>query len=466
MLRRLLTLLTVLTLACASAQAYVPERSLLHQSELASPAKTAPRGFAATAATAAKEKSRASDCCIRENWRPPLKLASSMQFTGHYREREGSSYYAQQRYYRPGIGRFNRIDPWEGDVLRPITLNKYLYAAGNPLRYVDPDGRRPCDSMQCTLLQAQSMADSTADKAAIAGLMERNQQTKSAAAPLAVGVMAMPLLAPLAAEAGGVWAATLAAARLGGWRWGVATATTRGAPLAETVLTTGAAVATGAEVPSLLNAPMTVSRRLASGLDAGLDVAQPLQRVVGQTPSGSQASALSSSAATNRVVQQAQPVMVVEGGNGQAAQSMVQHSDAARRPGGYQSNDVDPHGLLSPQSNRAPGHTNTRDDRFVQSHHPIQDRWAAGNVPGYQRDRAPAVLLESISGAAHAQVSAAQRQRRAAARSSGADPWGTDIRSEFNISYREMIDAGVPESVARRAFRDSYKYFDELGAFE
>lgn len=142
MLCRLLTLLTVLTLACASAQAYVPERSLLPQSELASSSKTAPRGFAARAEPAAKEKSRASDCCIRENWHPPLKLASSMQFTGHYREREGSSYYAQQRYYRPGLGRFNRVDPWEGDPLRPVTLNKYLAFNGNPLRFFDPDGRQ------------------------------------------------------------------------------------------------------------------------------------------------------------------------------------------------------------------------------------------------------------------------------------------------------------------------------------
>jgi len=64
-----------------------------------------------------------------------------MQFTGHYREREGTAYYAQQRYYRPQLGRFNRIDPWEGDTARPITLNKYLYANGNPLVWIDPDGR-------------------------------------------------------------------------------------------------------------------------------------------------------------------------------------------------------------------------------------------------------------------------------------------------------------------------------------
>ena len=62
-------------------------------------------------------------------------------YTGHYLDSDTGDYYAQQRYYRPGLGRFNRVDPWEGDFLRPVTLNKYLYANGNPLIYVDPDGR-------------------------------------------------------------------------------------------------------------------------------------------------------------------------------------------------------------------------------------------------------------------------------------------------------------------------------------
>ena len=61
--------------------------------------------------------------------------------TGHYLEREGDRYYAQQRYYQPSLGRFNRIDPWEGSPRNPITLNKYLYGNGNPLAYIDPDGR-------------------------------------------------------------------------------------------------------------------------------------------------------------------------------------------------------------------------------------------------------------------------------------------------------------------------------------
>ncbi|WP_395795235.1 RHS repeat-associated core domain-containing protein [Aquimonas sp.] len=129
MLRRLLTLLTVLTLACASAHAYVPERSLLQAGELASAAKTAPRGFAAQAEPAAKEKSPVSPHSTKEKTLDTEEPSNGRRF------------YAQQRYYRPGLGRFNRIDPWEGNELSPITLNKYLYANGNPLLYVDPDGR-------------------------------------------------------------------------------------------------------------------------------------------------------------------------------------------------------------------------------------------------------------------------------------------------------------------------------------
>lgn len=107
------------------------------------------------------------------------------------------------------------------------------------------------------------------------------------------------------------------------------------------------------------------------------------------------------------------------------------------------------HGNLSPQVNRAPGHTNTREDRFVQSHHPIQDDWARRyaeehGLPYNSRD-APALLL------------------RSGARAGG---WDVDPRTEFRIAYRELLDAGVPERTARRAIGRAYVYFDNLGWFD
>ncbi|WP_279026616.1 RHS repeat-associated core domain-containing protein [Gibbsiella quercinecans] len=126
-------------------------------------------------------------------------------------------------------------------------------------------------------------------------------------------------------------------------------------------------------------------------------------------------------------------------------------------PNGYKTGDVDPHGNLSPSANRASGHLNTKSDGFVQSHHPIQDAWAKRRVGGYQRNSAPATLLRSSSGSPHAGISAAQRTRRAMP-----GGWDTSLKQEFNISYREMLDAGVPSGQAKKSLNDAYKYFDGL----
>ncbi|MGP4842946.1 RHS repeat-associated core domain-containing protein [Marinobacter sp. 1Y8] len=62
-------------------------------------------------------------------------------FTGHEEDRETGLIYAKARYYDPDTGRFLSQDPWEGDTTIAPSLNKYLYAYGNPLYYIDPDGR-------------------------------------------------------------------------------------------------------------------------------------------------------------------------------------------------------------------------------------------------------------------------------------------------------------------------------------
>jgi RHS repeat-associated protein len=48
--------------------------------------------------------------------------------------------YLRQRYYDPATGRFNRLDPFFGDVSDPQSLHKYTYTHGDPVNMTDPSG--------------------------------------------------------------------------------------------------------------------------------------------------------------------------------------------------------------------------------------------------------------------------------------------------------------------------------------
>ena len=61
-------------------------------------------------------------------------------FTGYQRDEQTGLHYAQQRYYDSEIGRFNRHDPFRGDIDTPLSLHRYLYANANPTIFVDPTG--------------------------------------------------------------------------------------------------------------------------------------------------------------------------------------------------------------------------------------------------------------------------------------------------------------------------------------
>jgi len=65
-------------------------------------------------------------------------------FTGQERDPETGLDYFGARYYRPKTGRFTTVDPvytWEDNLVDPQRWNRYAYARGNPLSFVDPDGR-------------------------------------------------------------------------------------------------------------------------------------------------------------------------------------------------------------------------------------------------------------------------------------------------------------------------------------
>ncbi len=112
----------------------------------------------------------------------------SIGFTGYQKDSATGLYYAGARFYDPLIGGFNGMDPWSGDSSRPMTLNKYLYGLANPTRFLDPDGRRPCDGMQCLLVQARETANTPEDKARITAMMVTNQRQQANTVDLAAGV--------------------------------------------------------------------------------------------------------------------------------------------------------------------------------------------------------------------------------------------------------------------------------------
>ena len=58
------------------------------------------------------------------------------RYSGDYNE----LVYLRARFYAPGTGRFLTKDSWLGDYNRPLSLNRWNYVEGNPVKYTDPSG--------------------------------------------------------------------------------------------------------------------------------------------------------------------------------------------------------------------------------------------------------------------------------------------------------------------------------------
>jgi RHS repeat-associated protein len=74
-------------------------------------------------------------------------------YAGQQLDAESGLYYMRARYYNPSAGRFISRDPAEGNVTRPLSLNKYLYADANPANRFDPTGETTLGDMLVTLKQ-------------------------------------------------------------------------------------------------------------------------------------------------------------------------------------------------------------------------------------------------------------------------------------------------------------------------
>ncbi|MEK6815128.1 MAG: RHS repeat-associated core domain-containing protein, partial [Nitrospirota bacterium] len=98
-------------------------------------------------------------------------------FTGKERDVETGLYDFGARYYDPEVGRFLTEDPYQGDPFTPPSLHRYLYAYGNPARYIDPTGRIVEDLFREAALEAEGLtyADLFDAGGVIEGSLERSR---------------------------------------------------------------------------------------------------------------------------------------------------------------------------------------------------------------------------------------------------------------------------------------------------
>ena len=73
---------------------------------------------------------------------------NNYKFTGQEDDNIGIYYYGA-RYYHPELGRFTQTDPLGSKF---PGWSPYNYALNNPLKYVDPDGKRPLTATEAQLL--------------------------------------------------------------------------------------------------------------------------------------------------------------------------------------------------------------------------------------------------------------------------------------------------------------------------
>jgi RHS repeat-associated protein len=78
-------------------------------------------------------------------------VANPWRYVGQYLDTETGMYHMGARYYDPTIARFTQQDPQAGQLARPLTLNRYLYANDNPVNSCDPTGESSSSTGVCVM---------------------------------------------------------------------------------------------------------------------------------------------------------------------------------------------------------------------------------------------------------------------------------------------------------------------------
>ena len=70
------------------------------------------------------------------------EMSNPFRYAGEVFDSESGMIYLRARYYDPSVGRFISEDTYKGQVDNPLSLNRYVYTANNPLRFIDASGNQ------------------------------------------------------------------------------------------------------------------------------------------------------------------------------------------------------------------------------------------------------------------------------------------------------------------------------------
>ncbi len=82
----------------------------------------------------------AYDACGQAIGFNPADALTEFLYSGEQFDAKIGQQYLRQRYYDPSTGRFNRLDPFFGNLSDPQSFHKYLYTHADPVNGIDPSG--------------------------------------------------------------------------------------------------------------------------------------------------------------------------------------------------------------------------------------------------------------------------------------------------------------------------------------
>ena len=92
----------------------------------------------------------ASSCLVEEDTHPKNRVVGSERFSFDRARKTASQPLESHQeititltIFVSDRQSFWTVDAWQGDLLQPATLNKYLYGTSNPVHFVDPSGEFP-----------------------------------------------------------------------------------------------------------------------------------------------------------------------------------------------------------------------------------------------------------------------------------------------------------------------------------